>query len=169
MAPCPYAHISLCLYIPMSLCPYVPMPLCPYVPMPLYPYVSISLCAYVSMFLRHCATMSLCPVPIFVSNVVVILTFELVFGQVGKTALCLKKYHKNEWHLCLVTHKTFGECMSNQYTFLCIDMPDVTANYGTSFVFIALFWCFHISGRFKSKETDFRMSILHVYACLTCL
>ena len=29
---------------------------------------------------------------------------DCLFRQIGNTALCMKKYHKNEQHLCLVTH-----------------------------------------------------------------
>ena len=45
------------------------------------------------------------------------------FGQVDNTALCLKKYRKNEWHLCLVAHiftkHSQNVCLINTHILIC--------------------------------------------------
>ena len=67
-------------------------------------------------------------------------------GQVGNTALCLKKYHKNEWHLCLVTYiftklSSQNMCLRIKYIFWYIDMPDVTViSYKKPLFIFFYFW-----------------------------
>ena len=67
-----------------------------------------------------------------------------VFGQGKNIDLCQKKI-SHKWMAFefgnTYIHQTFTECVSNRYTYF--DMLDVTASYGRSFEFIAIFGYFH--------------------------
>ena len=83
------------------------------------------------------------------SNVAGFLSFDtVIFWQVDNTALCLKKYHKNERFLGLET-QSFAKISQNVCLiirhFLIYWHADVTASYGTPFNFIAFFGYFHTS------------------------
>ena len=82
------------------------------------------------------------------------LVFETVFLD------SLKKYHKNERNLRLVTY-TFTKlsqnvCLINTQILIYIDMPYVTASYGTPFDFIVFFRYFHIF-----------LTIIHVWSIVS--
>ena len=58
---------------------------------------------------------------------------------VKNIAICLKKYHKNEPHLCLVT-QSFAKLSHNVYLINAHNLlPNVTATYGRFADFIAFF------------------------------
>ena len=69
---------------------------------------------------------------------------KICLGQVEKIALFLKNISQKSTAFAFgnkYLHQTFTECVSNQYTH--IEMPDVTASYGTSSDFISFFNHFH--------------------------
>ena len=80
-------------------------------------------------------------------NVRLLLNHSNMVGiLISETALCLKKYHKNERHLCLVVHLlsklSQNVCLINTQIFMHCYF-DITACYVAPIDFIAFFGCFN--------------------------
>ena len=58
----------------------------------------------------------------------------------GKSKTLLKKYHKNGWHKTPSFHIIYVQLI---FTFRHINMPDLTASYGTPLILLRLFGYFH--------------------------